>query len=270
MPRSRLFCPSRLPLSRLHLAACNALSGPSAQRGAPESQCSRNLADDPAMSAYLPVDSPSRPPRLRTRTGGLLAAGSKLRKQATMSDRRSRLFGSSVRVDGHEEEALVPDSGERGSLASSDSRSVAESASFKVSEQLHEAEAHFVERDPVGGLGKQPYGRDGPYFVSYANESLDWRVRGALFLAQLRLLTRLRESQGRPRHLRPLSQPAQRLASLRLRLLEPEPDSKAGAGHRLWYHAFLDPGDRIKGRLGKDRVRWCVPPRTRSSLISWC
>lgn len=72
---------------------------------------------------------------------------------------------------------LAVESDERHSRASSDSRSVAESASLKFTEQLEEAEAWFVERDPVGGLGRQPYGRDGPYFVSYSHESLDWCVQ---------------------------------------------------------------------------------------------
>ncbi|BGP30879.1 hypothetical protein JCM10296v2_002638 [Rhodotorula toruloides] len=125
------------------------------------------------LARQLAPDPPS-PPRLRTRTGGLLAAGSKLRKRVAESDRRTRLFGPSVRIEGNEKEVLAVDFDERRSRASSDSRSVAESASLRLTKQLEEAEAWFNERDPVGGHGRQPYGRDGPYFVSYSHESLDW------------------------------------------------------------------------------------------------
>ncbi|BGP23566.1 cell wall surface anchor family protein [Rhodotorula toruloides] len=129
------------------------------------------------MTAHLArqsaTNSPS-PPRLRMRTGGLLAAGSKLRKRVAESDRRTRFFGSSVRIDGQEKEVLAAESVERGSRTSTDSRSIAESASLRIAERLEEAESWFDERDPVGGLGRQPYRRDGPYFVSYAHESLDW------------------------------------------------------------------------------------------------
>ncbi|BGO90402.1 hypothetical protein NBRC10512_004113 [Rhodotorula toruloides] len=125
------------------------------------------------LARQLAPDPPS-PLRLRTRTGGLLAAGSKLRKRVAEADRRTRLFGPSVRIDGHEKEVLAVEPDERRSRASSDSRSFAESTSLKFTEQLEEAEAGFVERDPVGGLGRQPYGRDGPYFVSYSHDSLDW------------------------------------------------------------------------------------------------